>query len=149
MQSKTSQRIRPLVLLGLLCTLNLVHAAETPPAAQPVLTKAPAQSTHPLPKKTAAQIKAELRAVLLRINELSYYIASANDASADPKAAITLSIFECNGSVPPNSHKPWPPKIGDTMDAESFARVLTALKVTNTNSAKGRELTILDVCHPQ
>ena len=148
MQSKTSQRIRPLLLLGLLCTLNLVRAGETPPAAQPVQTKTPAQIAHQLPKKTPAQIKAELRAVLLRINELSYYIASANDASADSKGAITVSTFECGGSVQPNSHKPWPPKIGDAMDTESFARVLTALKVTNTNSAKGRELTILDVCHP-
>ena len=52
MQSKTSQRIRPLLLLGLLCTLNLVRAGETPPAAQPVQTKTPAQIAHQLPKKT-------------------------------------------------------------------------------------------------
>jgi len=148
MQSKTSQRIRPVVLLGLLCALNLVRAGETPPATQSAQTKTPAQIVHQLPKKTPAQIKAELRAVLLRINELSYYIASTNDASTDSKAAITVSTFECGGSVPPNSHKPWPPKIGDAMDTESFARVLAALKVTNTNSANGRDLTIMDLCHP-
>jgi hypothetical protein len=148
MPSKTAQRIRPLVLLGLLCALSLVRADETPPAAQPVRTKAPAQALHPLPKKTTAQIKAELRAVLLRLNELSYYMAATNDAVADANGAITVNTFECNGPVQPNSQKPWPPKIGDAMDTPSFTRVVAALKAANTHSAEGRELTIRDVCHP-
>ena len=148
MQSTTSQRIRLQLLTGMFCAFGLAHAAETSPPAQAAQTKAPVQAAHRLPKKTPAQIKAELRAVLLRINELSYYIDSANDASADARGAITLSTFECNGPVLPNTHKPWPPKAGDAVDTESLARVMTALKIINANFANGSEPSIQSLCHP-
>ncbi|MBB6240991.1 hypothetical protein [Rhodanobacter sp. MP1X3] len=132
MKSTILQRIRPLVLIGLLCTLGLAQADEAQPK--------------PLPPATPAQIQAELRAVLLRINVLSYYLAPVNNASADTRASATVSPFECNGSVPPNSSKPWPPKEGDAVDTESLTRVLKVLIVTNNNLANGRGPTAQDVC---